>query len=121
MKLKYFELAKQLSFKSDHHSHKLGSVIVKKNKVIGLGFNKYKTHTKSNHPFRHVHAEFDALIGCSREDLLGASIYVYRQTKSGIPAIAKPCASCMSMLTQSGISDIFYSIEGGYEHLWISK
>lgn len=121
MKIKYFELAKQLSFKSDHHSHKLGAVIIRKNKIVGLGFNKYKTHPKSFHPWKHTHAEFDALLGCSREDLKGASIYVYRQTKSGIRALSKPCASCMSMLTQAGISDIFYTTEGGYEHLWISK
>ena len=36
MKLKYFELAKKLSEKSDYR-HRLGAVIVKKNRIAGFG------------------------------------------------------------------------------------
>jgi len=114
-KRRFFDLAKKLSYKSEYH-HKLGAVVVKKGKVIGIGFNKpNKTHTKATTPFKTIHAEFDAIIGVSKEDLIGATIYVYRQHADGSPASSKPCASCENLIRLAGISKVCYTGNRTYE------
>lgn len=114
MRSDYFlNLAKKESFKSDHHSHRIGAVITRKNKVIGRGFNLLKTHPKSPHPFRSMHAEFLAAISANY-DLNGATIYIFRQHKNGNPAIAKPCQSCYNFLVSLGVKRIVYSFNGHF-------
>ena len=114
MKLKYFELSKKLASHSDHPQHKLGAVIVQGNRIISLGFNKNTTHTRSPHPWGRLHAEVNAIIK-SKEDLVGSSIYVYRQRKDGSLARAYPCHYCLTMIKEVGISTIFYSDYDGYK------
>ena len=115
MKLKYFNIAKQLSYKSEYH-HKLGAVIIKKGKILGVGFNKpNKTHPKSNHPFHTIHSELDAILGVSREDLKGATIYVYREGANGKPVLAKPCKYCQELIKLANIKEVCYTINDGYK------
>ena len=112
--IKYFDVARKLSYKSDYH-HKLGAVIVNKNKIVGLGFNKpNKTHTKSNHPFKTIHAKLDAMLGVSRENLKGATIYIYREHKNGSPLIAKPCKHCQELIRMAEIKYVCYTSNGTY-------
>ena len=109
MKLRYFELAKRLTSLSDHHQHSIGSVVVKKNKVISVGYNSLKTHTQSPHAFKSTHSEFKACWGVDPIDLKGASIYIYRQRRNGSLALARPCSSCYSFLKSVGIKYIYYT------------
>lgn len=114
MKLKYFKLAKVLSQKSNYF-HKLGAVVVKKNKIVGMGYNKpNKTHPKSNNNFKTVHAELDAILGVNLNELNGATIYVYRETKDGEPANAKCCKNCEELLRMVGIKKICYTMDKSY-------
>jgi deoxycytidylate deaminase len=117
MKHKFFELARKLAFKSNHHTHKLGCVIVRKNEIVSLGFNKLKTHPKSNHPFKSLHAELDAILSADREDIRGADLYIFRETKFGNPAMAKPCKYCEAAIKEVGINRVFYSCNNGFELL----
>lgn len=121
MKLKYFDLAQKLSVKSTHPKHQLGCVIVKKNEVIGLGFNKFKTHPKSKHPFQMIHAELDATLGINRTELEGADAYVYRETKDGNQAIAKPCPYCEAALREVGIKNVYYTTDYGFDGLKLKE
>ena len=121
MKSKYFDLAQKLSLKSTHPKHKLGCVVVKKNEVIGLGFNKFKTHPKSKHPFQMIHAELDATLGINREVLSGAEVYVYRETKDGAQAIAKPCPYCEAALREVGVKKVYYTTDYGYDGLTLKE
>lgn len=115
MKTKYFDIAKRLADKSQYF-HKLGCVVVKKNKAIGFGYNKpHKTHPRSTTKFRTTHAELDAIIGLSYTDLSGAEVYVYRQLKNGTPAMAKPCQHCMELLKLANVSKVYYTSEKGFE------
>lgn len=114
MKLRFFDLAKKLSIHSEHHQHRLGAVLTKKNRIIGMGFNKNKTHTLSPHPYKHLHAEISALLASSREELIGSHAYVYRETKQGILANARPCMSCFNALKEAGVSKIYYTNDAGY-------
>lgn len=114
---RYFDLAKRLSERSNHHQHRLGCVIVSGKGVVGMGWNLQKTHPLSPHPYHHIHAEFMAVLsaGLDREVLNGATCYVYRETKNGTPALAKPCPTCMSMLKSYGIRVVTYTTKCSYE------
>lgn len=114
MKLKFFDLARKLSYKSDYHSHRLGAVIVKGGDVIGVGFNKKKTHPMSKTRFNNIHAELSAVLNSGLENLHGCSIYVYRETRQGQPAMARPCVDCMRMLQQLSIDKVFYTSDSGF-------
>ena len=114
MKLRFFDIAKAASKKAEHHSHQIGAVIVKKNRVISIGANKLKSHPKSRHPFKSLHAEHSAILGIDKKHLEGASIYVFRQLKSGTNAMAKPCAYCEMALRDCGLKSAYWTKEGGY-------
>jgi dCMP deaminase len=113
MKIKFFDLAKTLSKHSDHPQHKLGAVITRGNKVVSIGYNKNKTHTKSNHCWKRLHAEISAIIK-ARQDLTGCSIYIYREKKDGSFGLARPCHTCMLAIKEAGITKAHYTTEKGY-------
>jgi len=115
MKLRFFQLAKRLTEFSDHHQHSIGSVIVKKNRVISVGHNSLKTHTHSPHGFKSTHSEFKACWGANPKDLKGASIYVYRQRRDGSLALARPCSSCYSFIKSCGIKYVYYTDYDSYK------
>lgn len=116
MKSKFFKLCKKLSTCSDHHQHKLGALVCNKKKILGVGFNQLRTHTKSPHKFKSTHAEFAAINSCKPEDLRGATLYVYRENRSGEAVNAKPCESCMTLILEAGIKKVYFSHEDeGYK------
>jgi deoxycytidylate deaminase len=108
MKVRFFKLAKKASMKSDHPLHRLGAVIVRGNKVVSIGCNKYKTNPKSPHPYKHLHAEVMAIMksnGLCRD----AEMYIYREGKDGTPRMSRPCKSCMAAIKENGIKKIYYT------------
>lgn len=116
-KMKFFKKARQASLKSQSDP-KLGAVVVKKNEEISFGFNDMKkTHPRATSPFKTLHAEIDALIGKSWDELEGSDVYVYREFKSGQLAMSKPCPSCELALRRAGIRRVFYTTNGGYDAL----
>lgn len=118
MKQRFFEIAKKLSKSSTHPDHQLGAVITKGNEIISLGFNKLKTHPKSNNKYKTLHAELDAIIHAEKaEHLYGCSIYIYRETKYGRPANSKPCPYCQELLKRVFIQDVYYSDDGTFKYL----
>jgi len=112
--LRYFELAKKLSRKSDHHRHKLGCVIVNRNKIVGVGWNLLKTHPSSRNKYRTIHAELAAILGIDPADLHGSSVYVFRESTHGL-ALAKPCPTCNKMLQDCGVREVIYTTNEGYD------
>lgn len=117
MKIRFFKLAEKLAQKSDHEIHKHGAVLVRKNSVIGIGFNQHKTHSKSTHPFKTIHAEFSAILNSQQESFEGCELYVVRKRRNGELANSKPCISCARMLESLGIKKVYYSTDkkGVYE------
>lgn len=114
MKLKYFKLAEKLASKANY-VFKIGAVIVRKNRIIGQGFNKpHKTSPASNHPYRTIHAELAAILS-TRQSVFGADIYIFRADAKGIPALAKPCLCCQTILSEYGIRNVYYTGYDSYE------
>lgn len=95
--IKYFQRAKDLTEYSDFNKIHIGCVIVNKNRVIGEGFNTYKTHPiqKKFNAFRKfnsmnnmshlhaLHAEIMAMISTKDEsiDWNKVEVYIYRKMK----------------------------------------
>ena len=111
MKQKFFKLAEKLAQKSDHPDHKHGAVLIRKNNVIGIGFNQNKTHSKSTHPFRTIHAELSAILNSQQETFDNCELYVVRKRKNGELANSKPCNSCHKMLSSLGIKKVYFSTD----------
>jgi deoxycytidylate deaminase len=106
--MKIFKTTKKLSEKSDHHTHKFGAVIAFKNIIISHGWNKLKTHPKSTHPWKHIHAEMDAIFK-AKGNTVGATLYVTRVSTQGNLNNSKPCPFCMSLIVAAGIKKVFYT------------
>lgn len=115
MKHEYFlRMARKESKKSNHHSYQLGAVIARGNRILGVGHNMIKTHPKSPHKFKNIHAEFMAVLNAGREDLVGATAYVFREQKNENWACSKPCKYCWQYLVDCGIKSVVYSFEGSF-------
>lgn len=98
------------------HRFRVGAVIYLRDYRLGWGHNEHlKTHTKSPHPFKSIHAEFAATLravsSCGVESLgdKGVSIYVHRLRLDNSQGLAKPCIWCQKMLSQAGIKNIYWS------------
>ncbi len=94
-----------------------GAIIVKSNRVLGLGINKNKNHpTICTNPKLQaaVHAEIAALKSC-QGDTKGATIYVARRNNRGKQMMSKPCSSCQEALRAAGIKKIIYTVDSEME------
>jgi len=112
------ELAERLCNKSGFSRYPMSAVIYKfkKNKsvVISTGVNRHlfigqtkQTRGKYGTPYS-IHAERDAIMGCSKQDLYGAHIYVHRKGYK----LARPCIKCMNLIMSTGINHIHWSNGG---------
>ncbi len=123
---RFFEIARAVSLLSMFHSARVGCVFVKHGRVIASGLNSSKTHPlqkKYNvHRFtedttKHsLHAEMSAYINAAKitDDFSDVVVYVYRETRDGKIAMARPCKSCMQLLKDIGVKVIKYSTDFGY-------
>lgn len=125
--IKFFNFAKTISNSSTYKKHKLGCVIVYRKQIISVGWNDCKTCTtqarynkfrnlEGNNILHQIHAETMALkkIRFLDIDFSDVELYVYREHRNGVKALAKPCKACQALITSMGISIINYTIEGGY-------
>jgi deoxycytidylate deaminase len=57
-----------------------------------------------------IHAEASAILSCRhKNDLAGSTIVVYRSTKDGCLALAKPCEACTKLMKIYGIKRVIYT------------
>ena len=122
----YFKAAKAMSEMSNFKQHHIGAVAVHGHKIISSGFNSNKTNpiqkrlniyrfdVDTNHT---VHAELACLLPLiNRKDInfSDVSLYIYREYKNGIPAISRPCPSCMALIRQLGVRKLYYSGDNSF-------
>ena len=123
----YFKAAKSMSELSDFPRVKVGCVAVYKHKVISSGCNSYVTNPlqKRYNRFRFdtdatlhsKHAELDCLLAIINRrdiDFSRVSLYIYRQYKSGEPGMARPCESCLNLIRDLGIRNVYYTGDNSY-------
>ena len=108
-----FSWAKKAAECSTHPQYRVGAALYKGSRLISTGWNSTKTHSRSNGRRKGYHAEFSALIGSSKVDTAGATIYVTRVYKDGSFAIARPCKHCRKMLESAGVKTVWYTDRDG--------
>lgn len=128
---RYFKLAASLAELSTFKKSKTGCVVVYKNKVISTGFNKEQTdplqkkyNIERNIPDsspHKVHAEVDALKHIIELDIdwNHVSIYIYRKKNCQPYGLSRPCKSCIKLIKDLGIHDIYYTTDDGYSYEYI--
>ena len=89
----------------------VGAVVAKGGSVISFGHNQDKSHPMVN--TFSLHAEAAAILARRYHtgSLNGATIWVYRETSDGRPAMAKPCKDCLRLIIASNIKKINYSTD----------
>jgi len=92
----------------------VGAILARGSRIISVGTNSYKTHPKSNSPYKTTHAEFSAINKASR-DLAGATIYVVRLLATGELGMAKPCQDCRRFIKKMNLRKIVYSTSSGFQ------
>lgn len=111
LKRGFFRLARNTSKYSDCDIH-VGAVLSRK-APIAVGFNVHRTHPVFSNPdtdeVNSIHAEVKAIMNAGIPTD-GTEIYVYRETASYAPALARPCERCYNFLRENGVKKMFYSI-----------
>ena len=122
----YFKAAKAIAELSDFPRVKIGCCAVYKHKIISSGCNSMKTNPtqKRLNAYRFdadtpatIHAEISCLLPLiNRKDIDFSDVvlYVYREYKSGHIAMSKPCPSCMALIRELGIRNLFYTGDNSY-------
>lgn len=95
------------------------SFLVKKNKIISIGWNTYcKTHPIANkfgHRENNIHSELSCIINHKRKSLRNIVMINIRINKRGEIRNAIPCESCKKMLAFYKIDNIIYSTDRGFK------
>ena len=123
----YLNCAEVFAYRSTCLKRKYGAVIVKNDAVISTGYNGSPRGTENccdrgecpRIPLelhqgegygrcRAVHAEANALLNCSREQTVGADLYLTGVNPAdGSTHQAKPCPLCARMIIQAGIRNVY--------------
>lgn len=132
MKTEFFKAAKKCAEQSNYNgasSAKIGAVAVFRRTIIAQGRNQDKTHplqqryniyrynVNGNHYYpSKMHAEMELISKIRYLDInfSEVEIYVYRETKSGQKALAKPCLACETALRELGIRRVYYTGNNSY-------
>jgi len=83
-------------------SRKVGAVVFKENRVLGIGYNGYPKgvsqfeDTKEVKRAKTIDAEMNAIMSC-KQDLQDASIMVTHH----------PCSKCATVIIQVGITNVY--------------
>lgn len=105
----------------------MGCVVVYKHRIISTGYNSNRTDTLQNkyNVYRFqggyfpakIHAEIMALkplVGRKDISFKDVEIYIYRETKDGQKGLARPCPSCMALIKNLNIRNLYYTTDNGY-------
>ena len=104
--------------------HRHVAVIVKAGRILAVGRNRNKTHPDSvlyedgERILKTIRAEHDAISRVkNKSQLRGATIYVARLGRSGIPGMSCPCKMCQDLINKYGLKRAVYTTECGSETL----
>lgn len=132
----YLNCAENFAYRSTCIKRRYGAVIVKEDAVISTGYNgsprgfenccdigtcsriKQNLHQGEGYGMcRAVHAEANALLNCSREQTLGADLYLAGVNPSDCSVHkAKPCPLCARLIIQAGIRHVILRTGDGADN-----
>ncbi|MDE5995444.1 MAG: dCMP deaminase family protein [Eubacterium sp.] len=129
----YLNCAESFAYRSTCIKRKYGAVIVKDDAVISTGYNgsprgfedccdigrcpriEKGLHQGEGYGMcRAIHAEANALLNCSREQTIGADLYLAGVNPNDCSVHkAKPCPLCARMIIQAGIKNVILRVGDG--------
>ena len=127
----YLNCAEVFAYRSTCLKRKYGAVIVKDDVVISTGYNgaprgtdnccdlgvcprkERNLHQGEGYAMcRAIHAEANALLNCSRQQTIGADLYLSGvNPEDNSVHRAKPCPLCARMIIQAGIRNVYLRVE----------
>ena len=109
---RWIQRAVGVAFTSSH-SFPMGAVAVRGGNLLGATTNRFRNHPRvvSDWEQCSLHAEQALSLSCQVAD---AWVYVARVTVTGRPALAKPCATCWSVLEDVGARGVVWTIDGSF-------
>jgi dCMP deaminase len=124
----FINIAKAVSTRATCLRRKYGAVITKDNIIVSTGYNGAPSGMKDcldvgrcsrkelqiPHGERYelchsVHAEANAIIRASVDELQGATIYISGSAADRSECDAEPCMMCKRMILNAGIAKVVYS------------
>lgn len=132
----YLNCAEIFAYRSTCLKRKYGAVIVKDDVVISTGYNgsprdfencceigacprmEKDMHQGEGYGIcRAVHAEMNALLNCSRQQTIGADLYLAGINPSDNSVHkAKPCPVCARQIIQAGINNVYLRVGDGADN-----
>ena len=129
----YLNCAEVFAYRSTCLKRKYGAVIVKDDVVISTGYNgaprgfdnccdigscpriERNMHQGEGYGIcRAIHAEANALLNCSRQQTLGADLYLVGiNPEDNSIHRAKPCPLCARTIIQAGINNVYLRVGEG--------
>ena len=126
----YLDIAAEVARRSTCLRRQYGAVIVKNDEIVATGYNGAPRGDENccdvgvcwreAHGIPHgeqyekcvaVHAECNAIISASRNEMLGSTLYLYG-FENGTPMKApEPCVMCARMIKNAGITTVINQAE----------
>jgi len=102
----FMSIAVLASCRSPCQRLKVGTVIIKNNRLISMGYNGYIpgaphiSRIQDNHEQSIIHSEINAITDCAKRgsSLDGAKIYITHY----------PCPNCFRSIAACGIKEVYY-------------
>lgn len=141
----FIDIAKAVSARATCLRRRYGAVITKDNIIVSTGYNGAAAGVKDcmdvgkctrkelqiPHGERYelchsVHAEANAIIRASVDELKGATIYISGADSGADECLSEPCMMCKRMILNAGIVKVVYSDGDGAYHVikpaqWLKK
>lgn len=126
---KYFiSIAKAVSARATCLRRKFGAVITKDNVIVSTGYNgapsgmkdclevgectrkELKVPPGERYELCYgIHAEVNAIIRASRDELKGSTIYIWGVDDKDTECFSEPCMMCKRIILNAGIARVVYS------------
>lgn len=130
---KHFKLLEKIAMANEPVGRaRLAAMLVYRNEILSVGYNKYKTHPFQKRFAKHemalsLHAETDCLVSArknySDEIISKSTMYVLRlkrpheNTDEFVRGMAMPCKGCQRALTVFNIKKVYFTTDEGFDYL----
>jgi dCMP deaminase len=132
----FINIAKAIAARATCLRRRYGAVVTKENIIVSTGYNGAAAgvvdclevgkctrmelqipHGQRYELCHSVHAEANAIIRASADELKGATIYISGVDGDGAECSSGPCMMCKRMILNAGVSRVVFSDGGGSYHV----
>ena len=109
---------------------RIGTVIVRGNKIVSRGANlctshplqkRFNTLASRDAPAHALHSEMHAIVNAKGKVLTGCTLYVARLDRRGLWADCRPCPACSLAIRMAGIAVVVYTSPKGIHTIKVEE